>query len=133
MDHDPLDPQLGAADLLLHGDQALAHLGGREDVSLQVHLCLLALRAGRPVKMVYSREESFFGHVHRHPAVMHYEFGAEPDGTLVYARSHVLLDGGAYASSTSAVVGNAGTLGLGFAGAELVPATGDLPCPSRVP
>jgi CO/xanthine dehydrogenase Mo-binding subunit len=44
---------------------------------------------------------------------MTYEFGAERDGTLVYAKARVLLDGGAYASSTAAVVGNAGTLGLG--------------------
>jgi xanthine dehydrogenase D subunit len=87
--------------------------GGREDLSVHVHACLLALRTGKPVKMSYGREESFFGHVHRHPAVMHYEFGAEKDGTLVYAKADVLLDGGAYASSTSAVVGNAGTLGLG--------------------
>ena len=41
--------------------------GAREDVSLQVHVCLLALRTGRPVKMMYGREESFLGHVHRHP------------------------------------------------------------------
>lgn len=87
--------------------------GGREDLSVHVHACLLALRTGRPVKMSYGREESFYGHVHRHPATMTYEFGAERDGTLVYAKSHVLLDGGAYASSTAAVVGNAGTLGLG--------------------
>ena len=39
---------------------------------MQVQICLLALRTGRPVKMVYSREESFLGHVHRHPAVMWY-------------------------------------------------------------
>ena len=50
--------------------------------------------------MSYGREESFYGHVHRHPATMTYEFGAERDGTLVYAKAHVLLDGGAYASST---------------------------------
>ncbi|WP_204332617.1 xanthine dehydrogenase subunit D [Geodermatophilus sabuli] len=87
--------------------------GGREDLSVHVHACLLALRTGRPVKMSYGREESFYGHVHRHPAWLSYEFGAEPDGTLVYARATVLLDGGAYASSTGAVVGNAGTLGLG--------------------
>ncbi|SFF15048.1 xanthine dehydrogenase subunit D [Blastococcus tunisiensis] len=87
--------------------------GGREDLSVHVHACLLALRTGRPVKMSYGREESFFGHVHRHPAWLTYEFGAERDGTLVYARATVLLDGGAYASSTAAVVGNAGTLGLG--------------------
>jgi xanthine dehydrogenase D subunit len=87
--------------------------GGREDLSVHVHACLLALRTGRPVKMSYGREESFYGHVHRHPATMTYEFGAERDGTLVYARADVLLDGGAYASSTAAVVGNAGLLGLG--------------------
>ena len=87
--------------------------GGREDLSMHVHACLLALRTGRPVKMSYNREESFFGHVHRHPASLHYEFGAQEDGTLVYARAEILFDGGAYASSTSAVVGNGGLLGIG--------------------
>jgi xanthine dehydrogenase D subunit len=87
--------------------------GGREDLSMHVHACLLALHTGRPVKMSYNREESFFGHVHRHPAWLHYEFGAERDGTLVYAKADLLFDGGAYASSTPAVVGNGGTLGLG--------------------
>jgi len=87
--------------------------GGREDLSMHVHGCLLALHTGKPVKMVYNREESFFGHVHRHPASMHYEYGADTDGRLVYARATVHLDGGAYASSTPAVVGNAGTMGFG--------------------
>ena len=40
-----------------------------------------------PVKMVYGREESFFGHVHRHPARMRYEHGATEDGRLVYVRA----------------------------------------------
>jgi xanthine dehydrogenase D subunit len=87
--------------------------GGREDLSMHVHACLLALHTGKPVKMSYSREESFFGHVHRHPAWLRYEFGAERDGTLVHAKADILFDGGAYASSTGAVVGNGGTLGLG--------------------
>ncbi|WP_433799523.1 xanthine dehydrogenase subunit D [Actinomycetospora sp. CA-084318] len=87
--------------------------GGREDLSMHVHAALLALHTGRPVKMSYSREESFFGHVHRHPAWLRYEFGAEHDGRLVYAKADILFDGGAYASSTPAVVGNGGTLGLG--------------------
>jgi xanthine dehydrogenase D subunit len=87
--------------------------GGREDLSMHVHACLLALHTGKPVKMSYNREESFFGHVHRHPAWLRYEFGAERDGTLVYGRADILFDGGAYASSTGAVVGNGGTLGLG--------------------
>ena len=101
-------------------DQVRLHLagvggafGGREDLSMHVHGCLLALHTGKPVKMVYDREESFFGHVHRHPASMHYEYGADHDGRLVYARAEIHLDGGAYASSTPAVVGNAGTMGIG--------------------
>ncbi|MGZ4579103.1 MAG: xanthine dehydrogenase subunit D [Nocardioidaceae bacterium] len=87
--------------------------GGREDLSMHVHACLLALATGKPVKMVYNREESFFGHVHRHPARMRYEYGADPDGRLVYGRAEIVFDGGAYASSTGAVVGNGGSLGLG--------------------
>jgi xanthine dehydrogenase D subunit len=87
--------------------------GGREDLSMHVHACLLALHTGKPVKMTYSREESFFGHVHRHPALIDYEHGANRDGTLVYVSASIYLDGGAYASSTPAVVGNAGTMGAG--------------------
>ncbi len=87
--------------------------GGREDLSMHVHACLLALHTGKPIKMVYNREESFFGHVHRHPATMRYEHGASADGKLQYVRAEIYLDGGAYASSTPAVVGNAGTMGIG--------------------
>lgn len=87
--------------------------GAREDLSLQIHLCLLALRTGRPVKMVYSRQESFFGHVHRHPAHLRYTHGADREGRLVFMRAEIVLDGGAYMSSSRAVVGNAGTLGAG--------------------
>jgi xanthine dehydrogenase D subunit len=87
--------------------------GAREDLSMQVHACLLALRTGKPVKIVYGREESFFGHVHRHPAVLRYEHGATRDGDLVYVRAEMILDGGAYASTTAAVTGNAATLGAG--------------------
>jgi CO/xanthine dehydrogenase Mo-binding subunit len=57
--------------------------------------------------MVYSRHESFYGHVHRHPARMWYRHHAEPDGTLVRVEARLLLDGGAYASSSGAVIANA--------------------------
>jgi xanthine dehydrogenase D subunit len=87
--------------------------GAREDLSMQVHASLLALHTGKPVKMVYGREESFFGHVHRHPARMFYEHGADRSGKLVYVKARILLDGGAYTSSTPAVVANAATLGTG--------------------
>ncbi|ASU84240.1 xanthine dehydrogenase subunit D [Nocardiopsis gilva YIM 90087] len=87
--------------------------GAREDLSMQIHACLLALHTGKPVKIVYNREESFFGHVHRHPATMRFEHGAKSDGTLLYATLEIIVDGGAYASATPAVVGVASSLGIG--------------------
>ncbi|WP_405883478.1 molybdopterin-dependent oxidoreductase [Streptomyces sp. NBC_01136] len=87
--------------------------GGREDLSMQIHACLLALRTGKPVKIVYNRFESFFGHVHRHPAKLFYEHGATKDGKLTHLKARIVLDGGAYASASPAVVGNAASLGAG--------------------
>ena len=87
--------------------------GGREDLSMQIHACLLALRTRKPVKIVYNRFESFFGHVHRHPARLHYEHGATRDGKLTHMACRIVLDGGAYASSSPAVVGNASSLSAG--------------------
>jgi xanthine dehydrogenase D subunit len=87
--------------------------GGREDLSMQVHACLLALRTGRPVKIVYDRFESFFGHVHRHPAKLRYEHGATRDGKITHLVARIVLDGGAYASASPAVVGNASSLAVG--------------------
>ncbi|MEW2548482.1 xanthine dehydrogenase subunit D [Streptomyces sp. NPDC047002] len=87
--------------------------GGREDLSMQIHGCLLALRTGKPVKIVYNRFESFFGHVHRHPARLWYEHGATRDGRLTHLRCRIVLDGGAYASASPAVVGNAASLSVG--------------------
>ncbi|MGP3951867.1 xanthine dehydrogenase family protein molybdopterin-binding subunit [Streptomyces sp. 7N604] len=87
--------------------------GGREDLSMQIHACLLALRTGKPVKIVYNRFESFFGHVHRHPAKLWYEHGATRDGKITHMRCRIVLDGGAYASASPAVVGNASSLSVG--------------------
>jgi xanthine dehydrogenase D subunit len=87
--------------------------GAREDLSMQAHACLLALRTGRPVKMSYSRSESFVGHVHRHPGRLAYEHSATRDGKLVYVKARVMLDGGAYASSSTAVIANACCFAVG--------------------
>ncbi len=101
-------------------DQVRIHLagvggafGGREDLSMQVHGALLALHTNRPVKIVYNREESFTGHVHRHPARIWCEHRATRDGRLVNVRMRILLDGGAYASSSTAVASNAGSFAVG--------------------
>ena len=87
--------------------------GGREDLSMQIHACMLALHTARPVRMAYNREESFYGHVHRHPCTMRYEHGATRDGRLVFVRARIVLDGGAYASSSTAVCANAACFACG--------------------
>jgi xanthine dehydrogenase D subunit len=87
--------------------------GGREDLSVQIHAAMLALRTGRPVKMAYGREESFLGHVHRHPARLHYVHAADTDGRLRWVRVRVVFDGGAYASSSRAVCLNAASTAIG--------------------
>jgi CO/xanthine dehydrogenase Mo-binding subunit len=101
-------------------DQVRIHLagvggafGGREDLSMQLHGALLALHTNRPVKIVYNREESFTGHVHRHPARIWAEHRATRDGQLVAVHMRILLDGGAYASSSTAVCSNAASFACG--------------------
>jgi CO/xanthine dehydrogenase Mo-binding subunit len=87
--------------------------GGREDLSMQVHAAMLALRTNRPVKIAYGREESFVGHIHRHPARIWAEHRATRAGQLVSVQMRVLLDGGAYASSSTAVLSNACSFAVG--------------------
>jgi len=115
VDRDQVAPCLG-----LEPEQVRIHLagvggafGGREDLSMQIHAALLALRTSRPVKMVYGREESFVGHVHRHPARIRAEHRATASGKLVAVRMDILLDGGAYASSSTAVISNACSFAVG--------------------
>jgi CO/xanthine dehydrogenase Mo-binding subunit len=115
VDRDQVAPCLG-----LPKEQVRIHLGGvggafggREDLSMQVHGGMLALHTNRPVKIVYTREESFYGHVHRHPARIWMEHHANQDGQLVFVRARILIDGGAYASSSTAVISNACSFAVG--------------------
>ena len=115
VDRDQVAPCLG-----LEPDQVRIHLagvggafGGREDLSMQIHAAMLALRTDRPVKIVYNREESFVGHIHRHPARIWAEHRATREGRLVAVRMRILVDGGAYASSSTAVISNACSFAVG--------------------
>jgi xanthine dehydrogenase D subunit len=87
--------------------------GSREDLHMQIHACMLALHTGRPVRITYDRAESFLAHVHRHPSRVWMRTGASRDGRLVNVRARVLVDGGAFASSSTAVIGNATTFAAG--------------------
>jgi xanthine dehydrogenase D subunit len=115
VDRDQVAASLGLppARVRLHLAGVGGAFGGREDVSLQIHLCMLALRTGRPVKMVYARDESFFGHVHRHPARLRYRHHATRDGDLVKVEARIVIDGGAYLSSSKAVLSNAACFATG--------------------
>jgi CO/xanthine dehydrogenase Mo-binding subunit len=109
VDRDQVAPCLGLApeQVRLHLAGVGGAFGGREDLSMQIHGAMLALHTGRPVKIVYGREESFVGHVHRHPSKIWAEHRATRDGRLVCVRMRILLDGGAYTSSSPAVISNA--------------------------
>jgi CO/xanthine dehydrogenase Mo-binding subunit len=115
VDREQIAPCLGLPEdkVRLHLAGVGGAFGSREDIHMQVHACVLALRTGRPVKFSYGREESFYGHVHRHPSRIWMRHGATRDGRLVTVDARLLFDGGAYASSSPAVVGNAATFAAG--------------------
>src|SRR6478609_1155281 len=115
VDRDQVAPCLGLApeQVRIHLAGVGGAFGGREDLSMQIHGAMLALHTNRPVKIVYSREESFVGHIHRHPAKIWMEHRATREGKLVNVRVRILLDGGAYASSSTAVTSNAAAFAVG--------------------
>ena len=86
--------------------------GGREDMSVQIVLALAAMRLAergihRPVKVIWSREESILGHCKRHPMIIHSKWGAARDGMLVAAEVEIVSDAGAYMYTSNKVLGNA--------------------------
>jgi CO/xanthine dehydrogenase Mo-binding subunit len=81
--------------------------GGREDITIQIALALAAWKTGRPVKLVWSREESIVGHHKRHPFTIKARWGATREGKIVAAEVDATSDCGAYASTSTKVLGNA--------------------------
>jgi CO/xanthine dehydrogenase Mo-binding subunit len=79
--------------------------GGKEEYPSMIagHAALLALKSGRPVKIVYDRVEDMVATTKRHPSIVHHRTGLTRDGRIVAMDVDVLLDGGAY-STLSAVV-----------------------------
>ena len=87
--------------------------GGREDLSVQLVLCLAAWKLNRPVKLVWNREESIRGHHKRHSFYIHHKVGATKEGKLTAMEVELVADCGAYASSSTAVLANAVLLATG--------------------
>jgi CO/xanthine dehydrogenase Mo-binding subunit len=70
--------------------------GGKEDMTVEPHVALLAWKTRRPVRMVWSRQESLLARPKRHPFVMRYKTGAARDGRLLAQEITVLADAGPY-------------------------------------
>ncbi|MCL4458436.1 MAG: molybdopterin-dependent oxidoreductase [Chloroflexi bacterium] len=87
--------------------------GGKDDISLQIHVALLALKTGRPAKMVFSREESMIVHPKKHPFLMRYKTGATRDGLLTAVEAQIISDKGAYASLSLPTIRNAAVHAIG--------------------
>ncbi|MBT3190249.1 MAG: xanthine dehydrogenase family protein molybdopterin-binding subunit [Anaerolineae bacterium] len=86
--------------------------GGREDISVQIVLGLAAMRLSekgidRPVKIIWTREESIIGHSKRHPFYFKTRWGATKDGKIVAAEVDATSDAGAYMYTSNKVLGNA--------------------------
>jgi CO/xanthine dehydrogenase Mo-binding subunit len=86
--------------------------GGREDMSVQIVLALATWRLRqrgihRPVKIIWSREESIIGHHKRHPYFIKTKWGATREGKVIAADVDVIADGGAYIYTSTKVLGNA--------------------------
>lgn len=80
--------------------------GGREDMSVQIILALAAWKLRRPVKIVWSREESIIGHHKRHQMFFKHKWGATREGKIVAAEVECIGDAGAYAYTSTKVMGN---------------------------
>jgi CO/xanthine dehydrogenase Mo-binding subunit len=80
--------------------------GGREDMSVQIVLGLATQKLQKPVKIIWSRQESIIGHGKRHPIVLRAKWGATKDGKLVAVENEIIGDAGAYMYTTNKVLGN---------------------------
>jgi xanthine dehydrogenase molybdenum-binding subunit len=87
--------------------------GGKEDIAGQIHAALLAQATGRPVKILFDRQESLVVHPKRHATRIQVRFGARGDGTLVAAETELYGDTGAYASLGDKVMTRATTHSAG--------------------
>src|SRR5262245_9852655 len=87
--------------------------GGKEDISVQIHVALATMITKRPVKMVLSRKESLMVHPKRHATIIRMKTGARKDGTMTAHEAEIWGDGGAYASLSGHVMLRATTHSAG--------------------
>ncbi len=82
--------------------------GRKDDITAEIHVGLLALKTGRPVRLVYTREDSLIANTKRHPMLMKFRTGARSDGRLTFVDGDIYGDTGAYLSLGAYVIKKAG-------------------------
>ncbi len=87
--------------------------GGKEDMIYQGMLALAAMKTGRPVRLVFTREESIISTAKRHPARISLKMGLTREGRITAAEFRMISDGGAYGMSTEGVMRKAAILSCG--------------------
>jgi CO/xanthine dehydrogenase Mo-binding subunit len=87
--------------------------GGREDMSVQIVLALATWKLQRPVKIVWSRQESILGHGKRHAVILRAKWGATKDGKVIAVENEIIGDGGAYMYTSNKVLGNSAITSTG--------------------
>src|SRR5512138_2745913 len=87
--------------------------GGREDMSVQIVLALATWKLRKPVKIIWSRQESMIGHGKRHATVIHAKWGATKDGKVIAIENELIGDGGAYMYTSNKVLGNSAITSTG--------------------
>ncbi len=87
--------------------------GGKEDMIYQGMLALMAMKTGRPVRLVFTREESIISTAKRHPSRTAYKMGLTSDGRIQAVEIRMVCDGGAYGLSTEGVMRKAAILAAG--------------------
>jgi CO/xanthine dehydrogenase Mo-binding subunit len=89
------------------------NFGGKNEITVEPILALLAKKAGRPVKSVFSREDEFISSTTRHPFIMDYTTGVNNDGKIVARKVRIVCDGGSYCSWSETTLGKGAILSVG--------------------
>jgi len=89
------------------------NFGGKNEITIEPVLAILAKKTGRPVKGTYSRKEEFIASTTRHPFIMEYTSGVTAEGRIIARKVRLIADGGAYCSWSETTLGKATILSAG--------------------
>jgi len=89
------------------------NFGGKNEITTEPALAILAKKTGRPVKCTFTRPEEFYASTTRHPLIMDYKTGVTKEGKILGRKIRLVLDGGAYCSWSETTLGKACILSAG--------------------